>query len=60
MTHKTETVDITPTWSGIVPALLIMLKSDSHAAREVAEAEMHRMARLADKMIAHLKTLENQ
>lgn len=60
MTHKTETVDITPTWSEMVPVLLRLLHSDTHSAREVAIVEMHRMARLADKMKAHLNSLENQ
>lgn len=54
----TKTVDVTPTWSGILPALLTLLHSENAEARFVAQKELERMARLADKMIAHLKTME--
>jgi len=52
---QTQTVDITPTWSEILPAILILLKSQSQVSREVAQHELERMARLADRMVAHLK-----
>lgn len=55
MTSPT-TFDITPTWSEILPSLLILLNSKNASAREVAENELVRMARLADKMMVHLKT----
>jgi len=47
----TQTVDITPTWQGILPALLTLLESKNHTAREVALAEMERMAVLADRWV---------
>ena len=53
-------VDITPTWSEMVPVLLRLLTSENHKAREVAIVEMHRMARLADKMKAHNNSQENR
>lgn len=53
-----KTIDITPTWQGILPALLTLLKSDNPKTRELAEGEMYRMARSADKMIAHLNSME--
>ena len=51
----TETVDITPTWSEILPALLILLKSKNANARDVATSELERMAKLADRHMAHIK-----
>lgn len=44
----TPTVDLTPTWSGILPALLDLLKSDNYKTREIAVRELERMAGLAD------------
>jgi len=46
MTKKT--VDLTPTWQGILPALLDLLKSDNPKSRQLAESELRRMAGLAD------------
>jgi len=46
MTSKT--VDLTPTWQGILPALLNLLQSDHPVTRRVAESELRRMAGLAD------------
>lgn len=54
----TKTVDVTPTWSGILPALLTLLHSENAEARFVAQKELERMARLTDKMIAHLNSME--
>ena len=44
----TQTADLTPTWQGIVPALLTLLQSDGHKSRQIAESELRRMAGLAD------------
>ena len=44
----TQTVDLTPTWQGILPALLDLLKSDNPKSRQLAESELRRMAGLAD------------
>ena len=46
MTSKT--VDLTPTWQGILPALLDLVRSDNYKTREIAERELRRMAGLAD------------
>lgn len=46
MTSKT--VDVTPTWQGILPALLTLLQSDNLQTRQIAESELRRMAGLAD------------
>ena len=56
----TKTIDVTPTWQGILPSLLILLKSERTSAREVAENELVRMARLADKMMVQFETLSEK
>lgn len=44
----TKTIDITPTWEGILPVLLELLKSSSAEARSCGIDELTRMARIAD------------
>jgi len=46
-----KTVDVTPTWQGILPALLTLLQSDNPKSRQVAESELRRMAGLADGFV---------
>ena len=53
MTSKT--VDVTPTWQGILPALLTLLQSENPKSRDLAESELRRMAGLADGYIESLK-----
>lgn len=44
-----DVIDMTPTWSGILPALLAIIENGVTVdARKTAEAEMQKMARLAD------------
>lgn len=50
----TKTIDLTPTWSEILPALLNMHKSESELGHKVAVEELTKMAKLADKYIAEL------
>lgn len=45
---SSKTIDVTPTWSGILPSLLTLLQSPSLKARNLAESELRRMAGLAD------------
>lgn len=46
---ETETIDITPTWEGILPVLLTLaIEGDTGTARETARQELRRMAKLAD------------
>lgn len=42
----TETVDLTPTWRGILPALLAIFE---HGDRQTALDELAKMANLADR-----------
>ena len=51
----TKTVDLTPTWQDILPALLNLLQSDNPKSRQLAESEIRRMAGLADGYIESLK-----
>lgn len=47
-----ETIDITPTWSGILPALLLTLAQGTDKGQKIAIEELERMAKLADKYVA--------
>jgi len=46
--NNTKTIDLTPTWQGILPGLIALLNSDNLKSRQVAESELRRMAGLAD------------
>lgn len=41
-------IDATPTWGGILPALLHMIENGPETARETAAAELRRLARIVD------------
>jgi len=43
-----KTVDITPTWEAILPALLAVIENGNFEGRKVALEELTRMAQLAD------------
>ena len=49
---NTTMIDLTPTWSEILPALLLILESGTDTGRAVAIAELKRMALLADDTMA--------
>lgn len=53
-----KTIDMTPTWVGILPAILALL--DQPRTRKTAEAELLRMAKAADAWNAHAKTIEEK
>jgi hypothetical protein len=47
-----ETIDMTPTWSGLLPALLAVIQNaETVEGRKAAEAELMRMARIADRLV---------
>lgn len=55
-TQKTITIDITPTWSGILPALIAIVENgETVEAHKTAEAELRKMADLADRYVAAVK-----
>ncbi len=47
-----KTVDITPTWEAILPALLAVIENGNFEGRKVAIEELTRMAQLADLYVA--------
>lgn len=51
-----ETIDITPTWSGIVNALIIVIQDGDSKGRQIAIEELRRMAEIADKYVESQKT----
>lgn len=51
-----DTVDITPSWEGVLPIYLAVIEnSSSPHARKVAMDELRRMAKLADAYIASVR-----
>lgn len=50
VTKKTlvGTIDLTPTWEGILPTILVLLENGNAKGRADAKAELVRMAKLAD------------
>ena len=44
-----ETIDLTPTWSGILPGLLAVIENGTGEGRQMARVELARMAQAADK-----------
>lgn len=50
----TETIDITPTWSGLLPGLLDVIRNESAPVESIrtVERELTKMARLADAYVA--------
>ncbi len=59
-TYEKETIDITPTWEGLLPALLMVLERGDAKGREEALAELRRMARIADLHVAAVDEQEAQ
>lgn len=50
---SSTTIDITPTWREILPALIALV--DQPQTRQFALDELTRMAHLADKQVAWVK-----
>lgn len=48
-----KTVDITPTWAGVVPLLLESIRNGDFSGQKIAEEELLRMAQLADLWVDH-------
>jgi hypothetical protein len=46
-TKKVETIDLTPTWTEILPALLAIWDK-SEGGKNIAMGELRKMAKLAD------------
>jgi hypothetical protein len=54
----TETIDITPTWKGILPVLTLALELGSDKGRDSARQELARMAEAADRFSETTKVRE--
>lgn len=50
-----RSVDVTPTWAGLLPALLAVLDNGTAQGRAMAKEELARMAVAADKAVADQK-----
>jgi hypothetical protein len=48
-------VDLTPTWSAVLPILLTALEYGNQAGKASARIELTRMATLADEYVKHAK-----
>ncbi len=56
-----KTVDLTPSWEGILPVLLTIYNyAETAEARNTAFAELKRMAQLADAYVAEQKRNERK
>jgi hypothetical protein len=55
-----QTIDCTPTWSGILPALLIVLEDGTEEGKKLARIELKRMAEIADKYVEHQKSINHE
>ena len=51
-----RTIDLTPSWSAIPPALLDMLEHNGHRDNTELKKELTRMAALADLWVDHAKS----
>ena len=57
-----KTIDMTPTWEGVLPVLIMTLqrpKVDPDSL-ETAQTELTKMAKLADKWVEHVKEMERE
>lgn len=50
-----KTIDLTPSWTGLVPALISMIEHGTPEARKVAIEEITRMARALDAFNAEAR-----
>lgn len=50
--RKVGTVDMTPTWRGLMPALVAAIENGTPAGRQIAIDELNRLANFADNAIA--------
>jgi hypothetical protein len=53
--HEPLTIDVTPTWKGILPLLLAAIENGTAKGRASAMTELNRMADLADKYTSMVK-----
>jgi transcription elongation GreA/GreB family factor len=54
---ETRTINVTPTWSGLLPNFLAMLESNNAESRRIGMENLEKIAKLAD---AYVEMVENQ
>jgi hypothetical protein len=52
-----KTLNITPTWSQLLPEFIAMLESPSQQSREIGEKNLKKIAELADAYVEHVGSL---
>ena len=52
MTKRIEYVNVIPTWSGLLPTLLVLVTEGNPEGQKVAREELARMAKAADLAVA--------
>jgi len=56
-----NTIDMTPTWEAVTPILVVTLQSTRDPeAIDIAQKELTKMAKLADKWVEHVKEMERE
>ncbi len=57
----TETIDITPTWSSLIPIMVEVLKSPkaNNSAKQEVVVELKRLAKIVDDQNKYLKKYES-
>lgn len=53
-----KTIDVTPTWEGLVPAFLALIENGTPEGRAMAVKEITRMAQIADHAVAEAKRMD--
>ena len=56
MSNQNQVIDITPTWSGVMPILLAGYENGSEVGRKAAESELYRLAKMMDEIAASMAT----
>lgn len=57
-TRVVGTVDLTPSWAGMVNVIMLLLDKGDREGREVAMGEFRKMATLADKYVAMIASID--
>lgn len=53
--NNPTTIDITPTWIGILPALIALIENGNREGRDIAVEELQKLAAYADDCNARSK-----
>jgi len=57
---KTKTIDITPTWVGLLPYMIAVLEDGNHEAKQTIKENFERMAIAADLAVELTKSDDKQ